>query len=68
MTELLSSLIRVLWWPYEVWKQATESSRVGLFPVEKKTLRFWYVIAMTATTIIVGIVALDSLALYWIGR
>ena len=68
MSDLLSALIDLFWWPYEAWKRTTESSRVGVSPDEKKTLRFWYMIAMTATVVIVAIVVLGALALHWIGE
>ena len=68
MSDLLSALIDLFWWPYEVWRHTTESSRVGVSPDEKKTLRFWYMIAMTATVVIVAIVVLGALTLHWIGR
>ena len=67
MSDLLSALIDLFWWPYEAWKNTTESSRVGVSPDEKKTLRFWYAIAMTATVVIVVIAILGTLAFHWIG-
>ncbi len=67
MSDLLSALIDLFWWPYEAWKHTTESSRVGVSPDEKKTLRFWYAIAMTATVVIVALAGLGALALYFLG-
>lgn len=67
MFNLLSVLIDLFWWPYEAWKQTTESSRVGVSPDEKQTLRFWYAIAMTATVVIVVIALLGALAFFAIG-
>lgn len=67
MSDLLSALIDLFWWPYEAWKHTTESSLVGVSPDEKKTLRFWYAIAMTATVVIVVIAILGTLAFHWIG-
>jgi hypothetical protein len=67
MSDLLSALIDLFWWPYEAWKNTTEFSRIGVSPDEKKTLRFWYAIAMTATVVIVVIFILGALAFHWIG-
>ncbi len=67
LDDLLSTLIDLFWWPYEAWKHTTESSRVGVSPAEKSTLRFWYAVAMTATVVIASIVLLGALAWYWIG-
>jgi len=64
MFDLLLALIDLFWWPYDAWKHTTESSRVGVSPAEKKTLRFWYAIAMTATLVIVVIVLLGALAFH----
>jgi len=67
MAEMLSALIDLFWWPYRAWKHTTESSRVGVSPDEKKTLRFWYAIAITATVVIVAIAILSAWAFHWVG-
>jgi hypothetical protein len=66
MDTLLSALIRLLWWPYEAWKHTMESSRIGVSPAEKKTLRFWYLFALAGTMVIAAIAGLVLLAMYWL--
>ncbi len=63
---LLSALLDLFWWPYDAWKHTTESSRVGISPDEKQTLRFWYAIGMTATIVIMVIVLACAIALHWL--
>ena len=62
MFTLISALIELVWWPYEAWKHSAESSRMGVSPDKEKTLRFWYVFAMTVTVVIL----LAALAFYWL--
>ena len=58
MLNPLDILINLIWWPYEAWKHTTESSRIGVSPDEKKTLRFWYVFAMSLTVAATSIILL----------
>lgn len=41
MDHVLHALVRLLVFPYELWKQTIENSRVGPSQSELETLRFW---------------------------
>ena len=62
MLDLIVSFIELLWWPYELWKKTTASSRVGISPDEEKTIRFWYRFALIATVGILASILLLALA------
>ncbi len=49
MDELLEALLRLLWWPYEAWRNARENSRVGTSPHEDGAMRFWKGLAILGT-------------------
>lgn len=55
MFDLLETIIRVLCWPYQIWKYTIENSRIGASPDEHATLHFWKRFAMYGALMVLGL-------------
>jgi len=55
MEGLLAGLVWLLFLPYRLWKNSTESSRIGVSELERKSLRFWKRFAYISLIILVSV-------------
>ncbi len=61
MDEIVEILIRILVWPFRVWRAANENSSVGTSQSERSAKKFWAAFAMG------GVALLSLIAIvYWI--
>jgi hypothetical protein len=50
---LIEAILRIVWWPYDAWRQSNENSRIGVSELDREAERFWKRIAMTITVLLV---------------
>lgn len=53
MEHLIEAILRIIWFPYEAWRQSNENSRIGTSELDRKTARFWKRVAITITALLV---------------
>ena len=61
----MEALLRLVWFPYWLWKTSTASSRIGLSPMEEEALAFWRRFAWVGTAIVILAIVGGSAGLAW---
>lgn len=66
MDYLIEAILRIIWFPYEAWRQSNENSRIGTSELDRETARFWKRVAVTITALLVlGVLGLVAVFAFY---
>lgn len=62
MGDVFEILLRILWLPFEAWRESRNASRIGESKFESETLSFWSKFALIGGAVVL---IMGGLGLWW---